>query len=161
MKTIIFYIILFALICSYASAQEITLFDSEGQARAYIDVNNSGMPIYLWDGEPVAYLKQSKTVGYSVYGFNGKHLGWFENGLLIDHEGYICGFIKGAINKYTAYEPYKGYKQYLPYKAYPDYEPYKPYKKSFFLQHRWYCFYEKVNEFDYVQYLIILKKLLH
>ena len=131
MKTTLLSIIL-ALICALASAQEITLFDSEGQARAYIDANNKEMPIYLWSGEPVAYLKTSSNNGYSVYGFNGKHLGWFEDGQIIDHDGYVCGFIKGAINKYTAYEPFKGYKQYLPYKSYTEYEPYKPYKKPYF-----------------------------
>ena len=131
MKSILLSFV-FALICALASAQEITLFDCDGQARAYIDANDNAMPIYLWSGEPVAYLKTSRDSGYSVYGFNGKHLGWFEDGLIRDHDGYICGFIKGAVNKYTAYEPYKGYKQYLPYKSYTEYEPYKPYKKPYF-----------------------------
>ena len=120
------------MLAAVSTAQEITLFDSDGEARAYIDANNNEMPIYLWAGEPVAYLKPSKKSGYCIYGFNGKHLGWFEDGLVIDHEGCVCGFVKGAINKSTMYEPYKGYKQYLPYKSYTEYEPYKPYRTSYF-----------------------------
>jgi hypothetical protein len=123
---------LWLMLAIVSSAQEVTLFDSDGEARAYIDANNNEMPIYLWSGEPVAYLKSSKKSGYCIYGFNGKHLGWFEDGLVIDHDGYVCGFVKGAINKYARYEPYKGYKQLLPYKSYAEYEPYKPYKTSFF-----------------------------
>ncbi len=50
-------------------AREITLFDSKGEAIAYIDTSDE-LTIYLWDGDPVAYLYDDH-----VYGFNGKHLG--------------------------------------------------------------------------------------
>lgn len=131
MKQTVLTLILFFLI-AFANAQEITLYDYNGNARAYIDANNSAMPIYLWDGEPVAYLKSGRGGTFSIYGFNGNHLGWFEDGLVIDHDGYVCGFVKGALSKATSYEPYKGYKQYLPYKSYAEYEPYKPYRQSYF-----------------------------
>lgn len=125
--------ILLSFVVSCLVAQEITLFDSDGKATAYIDASNKTMPIYLWSGEPVAYLYHSQYQNcFSVYGFNGKHLGWFQDGLLIDHQGYIAGFVKGAVNKYTDYEPYKSYKQYLPYKSSPEYEPSKPYRQSYF-----------------------------
>jgi hypothetical protein len=63
---------------------------------------------------------------------NSQHLGWYEDGIIIDHEGYAVGFKKGAVNKYTKYEGYKSYKKYKPYKDYKEYEPYKPYSKSQF-----------------------------
>ncbi len=129
-QTVLTLILLF--LTAFANAQEITLYDYNGNARAYIDANNSAMPIYLWDGEPVAYLKSGRGGTFSIYGFNGNHLGWFEDGLVIDHDGYVCGFVKGALSKATSYEPYKGYKQYLPYKSYAEYEPYKPYRQSYF-----------------------------
>lgn len=60
------------LFSSVAYAREITLFDREGAAIAYIDTNDE-LTIFLWDGTPVAYLEKS-----TIYGFNGKHLGWLK-----------------------------------------------------------------------------------
>jgi len=57
---------LWLMLAIVSSAQEVTLFDSDGEARAYIDANNNEMPIYLWSGEPVAYLKSSKKSGYCI-----------------------------------------------------------------------------------------------
>ena len=69
---------------------------------------------------------------YNIYDLNGNHLGWFENGIVRDHEGYAVGFKEGAASIYTKYEPYKSYKQYKPYKAYKQYAPYKTYYKTQF-----------------------------
>ena len=125
--------IIFILVCFplFTMAQEITLFDSEGEARAYINTDDDDLTIYLWGGTPVVYLVPNGD-NFHIYGFNGKHLGWFEDGIVRDHQGYALGFIEGAINKYTKYEPYKGYKGYKPYKSYKEYAPYKPYYKNSF-----------------------------
>jgi len=112
-------------------AEEITLFNSDGEAIAYIDAEDEDLTIYMWNGTPVAYLV-SDDDAFSIYGFNGEHLGWFEDGIVLDHEGYGVGFRKGATSIYTKYEPYKSYKQYKPYKAYMKYAPYKPYYKTQF-----------------------------
>jgi hypothetical protein len=106
-------------------AKELSLFDSEGKAIAYI-VTDDDFTIYMWDGTPVAYL-YPKMDQYSIYGFNGNHLGWLVDGIIRDHNGNAVGFIKNAVNMYTQYEPYKSYKQYKPYKSYREYEPYMPY----------------------------------
>jgi hypothetical protein len=127
----LFTILLFACFPLFAIAQEITLFDSDGEAKAYIDTDDDDLTIYLWAGTPVAYLVPDDE-DFDIYGFNGKHLGWFEEGIVRDHEGYALGFIKGAVNMYTKYEPYKGYKEYKPYKSYKEYAPYKPYYKNKF-----------------------------
>ena len=127
----LFAVFIFACFPLLTMAQEITLFDSDGEARAYIDTDDDDLTIYLWGGTPVAYLV-SNGDDFHIYGFNGKHLGWFEDGIVRDHQGYALGFIKGAVNKYTKNEPYKGYKEYKSYKSYKEYTPYKPYYKNSF-----------------------------
>lgn len=114
------------LISGMVSAQEISLFNSNGDAVAYIDVSDD-RTIYLWDGEPVAYLESD-----NVWGFNGDHLGWFEDGIIMDHKGNAVGFVDGALSLYTNYEGYKGYKDFKPFKDFQDFEPYKPYYSSRF-----------------------------
>ena len=55
-------ILIFLLIVSLqVYAQEITLFDSNGNARAYIDYNDDAT-IYLWNGKPVAFWKMMGTI---------------------------------------------------------------------------------------------------
>jgi hypothetical protein len=90
---------------------EETLFDLYGNPIAYIDYSNENS-IYMWNGVPVAYLEPDKT----VYGFNGKHLGWYENGEFRNIRGEIAGYNLESSPVYTKYEPYKSYKRYLPYK---------------------------------------------
>jgi hypothetical protein len=125
-KRILLLTIFLAGLSMTSFAEEITLFNSDGEAIAYIDTEDEDLTIYMWNGTPVAYLV-SDDDAFSIYGFNGEHLGWFEDGIVRDHEGYGVGFRKGATSIYTKYEPYKSYKQYKPYKAYKKYAPYKPY----------------------------------
>jgi len=65
-------------------AQEISLYDDAGEAVAYIDLSD-GLTIYLWEGNPVAYLDEE-----DVYGFNGNHLGWYSRRVIIDHDGDVA-----------------------------------------------------------------------
>ena len=106
------------------AADEVALFSGAGKPDAYIDVADE-LTIYLWSGKPVAYLKKDSASGYHVYGFNGKHLGWFVSGVIWDHEGDASCAVKEVLQS-TQYEPYKPYKQYKPYKAYAEYAPYRP-----------------------------------
>jgi hypothetical protein len=116
-------LISFLILCfAHIKAQEISLFNSKGTPIAYVDTDDDDLPIYLWIGHPVAYIS-----GDNIYGFNGKHLGWWIKGIIRDHDGDVIGATKDAINMYTEYEPYKGYKEYKPYKSYKEYAPYKPY----------------------------------
>ncbi|SUA59026.1 Uncharacterised protein [Oligella urethralis] len=115
----------FLLLAPVASqAREISLYDDTGEAVAYIDTNDE-MNIYLWGGEPVAYLD-----GQSIYGFNGKHLGWLKEGIIWDHDGYAVGFIEGALNKLTKLERLKGLQKLMPLKALQQLEPLEPLQKS-------------------------------
>lgn len=100
---------------------EETLFDIAGVPVAYISFDNDST-IYIWNGKPVAYLYEDM-----IYGFNGKHLGWYVQGEVRNLQGQICGFNKFAADVYTQFEPYKAYKQYSPYRSYMEYSHYKPY----------------------------------
>ena len=102
--------------------EEITLFDVEGNPIAYIAPAEENT-IYLWSGEPVTYLD-----GENIYGFNGKHLGWFEEGIIWDHEGNRVGFIKETLPVFPKFEPFKAFKQFKPFKAFKEFTPFKPFK---------------------------------
>jgi hypothetical protein len=121
----------FSVFSPLASAEdEVTLFNGSGKADAYIAIDDE-LTIYLWSGKPVAYLENDSDGGYHVYGFNGKHLGWFVKGIIRDHKGDATCAIQEVL-KSTEYEPYKSYKQYKPYKAYTQYAPYRPYFSTSF-----------------------------
>jgi len=127
----IFLLSILLMGATVSMAEEITLFNSSGDAIAYIDTDDEDLSIYMWNGTPVAYLV-SDGDAFHIYGFNGTHLGWFEEGIVRDHSGNVVGFKEGAVSVYTKYEPYKSYKQYKPYKSYRSYAPYKPYYTSQF-----------------------------
>jgi hypothetical protein len=130
MKKITVAILIILLFLSFTvNANEISLFDGSGKTISYIDTSDE-LTIYLWDGKPVAYLKKS-DVDYSVYGFNGKHLGWFIRGIIWDHEGHASCTIKENL-QYTEYEPFKSFKQFKPFKSFTEFEPFKPFFSNTF-----------------------------
>jgi len=107
-----------------AQADEITLYNFNGRPIAYI-APIEAYTIYLWNGKPVAYLyESSKTI--HVYNFEGKHLGWFEDGIIIDHNGNAVGFLRGALKVMTQFEPFKSFKQFKPFKGFRELPPLKP-----------------------------------
>src|SRR2546426_2666796 len=120
MKLLLATVLLFAW--SVASAQdEISLFDGNGRASAYI-VANDDLTIYLWSGEPVAYLVRDRGRDFHVYGFNGKHLGWFVAGIVRDHDGDAACALKGAISN-PQLEPLKSLKSLKPLKSLKELAP--------------------------------------
>ena len=112
---------LFILCFTQIKAQEITLFDSKGAAVAYIDTNDDDLPIYLWSGKAVAYIS-----GENIYGFNGKHLGWWVKGIIRDHDGDAIGGTRKAIGIFTEMEPFKNLKDFKPFKRFKEFAPFKP-----------------------------------
>ena len=62
-------------------------YNKNGDAVAYLAMDYEGT-IYLWDGLPVAYIYEDEH----VYGINGRHLGWFKDGILYNHAGERIGF---------------------------------------------------------------------
>jgi len=100
-----------------------TFYDANGNATAYLD--NDGKTLFLWNGKPVAYLYSD-----NVFGFNGKHLGWLEGGIIWDHGGQKCGFTKQQLKRFPRFEPFKAFKQFKPFKSFRQFAPFKPFKKT-------------------------------
>ena len=102
---------------------ETTLFDTSGAPIAYID-HSDEQTVYSFAGEPLAYVDEDSH----VYGFNGTHLGWFQDGVLWDHSGLRSGFTQGTSPVFTQFEPFKGFKQFKPFKGFKAFAPFQPFK---------------------------------
>ena len=61
---------------------ELVFFDSQGQVVA-LKADDDDV-VFRWNGTPVAILDDEFV---SVYGFDGRHLGWFGDGWIRDHDG--------------------------------------------------------------------------
>lgn len=123
-KAKIILVLVLGLLSVHAADREKTLFDSEGDAVAYIAFDDE-LNIYLWGGAPVAYLKR-ETGEINIYGFNGTHLGWFERGIIWNHKGSAVGFVEGAVNKTTKLERIKGLRKLAPLRRIERLPPKKP-----------------------------------
>jgi len=85
---------------------ETKILNKDGEAVAYITPDYTPI-IYLWDGNPVAYLHEKKH----IYGINGGHLGWFIDEILYTNEGERIGFTVATCPVSVAKEPVKGKKR--------------------------------------------------
>jgi hypothetical protein len=120
-KAVVSILVLLALsVLANARAQDLDLFDTQGIPVAYVDDENRGT-IFLWSGKPVAYL-----LGASVYGFNGAHLGWLQDGTLYGHSGEVFGLTQSAFASPPAVAMPKGERLPVPLKLMRDVEPLKP-----------------------------------
>ena len=105
-------------------SQEINLFDDLGNPVAYIDLNDENKTIYRWDGTPSAYLVPNGSY-FHIYGFNGNHLGWFENGIMRDHSGRVFGFQEGSVDMVLSLTTIKSPKKVKPQMYSRQDAPYK------------------------------------
>lgn len=99
-----------------------TFYSSTGRAVAYCD---DGEHIFLYTGEPVAYLYSG-----AIYGYNGGFYGWFENGWIRDLNGYCVFFTEdadgsGPIEPIKNICPIKGIEGIKPIKLIRQIEPIK------------------------------------
>jgi hypothetical protein len=94
-------------------------FDSRGAAVAFFDDDQT---LYLWSGKPVAYLDED-----SIFGFNGKHLGWLAMGSIYDHDGNLVAAIADRFASPVKSPPSKGFKEFKPFKAFEEFKPFKPF----------------------------------
>lgn len=124
MKKIILITALLFIGVFQLKAQEVTLFDSNGDARAYIDYDEEAT-IFLWNGKPVAFLENDGS-DMCVFGFNGNFLGWYEDGIIRNKNGYAVGARKGAVNMVTSIEPIKNIQEITPVKPITPITPIKP-----------------------------------
>jgi len=117
--------LLLPLVCSVARAkEELSLFDGSGRAVAYV-VADDDLTIHLWSGEPVAYLARSGTNDFSVYGSDGKHLGWIVDGVVRDHDGDVTCALRDAIAN-AQLEPLKSLKSLRPLQSLSELAPLCP-----------------------------------
>ena len=96
---------------------EVALYDGKGQPVAYI-ADDGEHSIYLWDGHAVAYVD-----GKSVHGWNGKHLGWFVDGVLYNPHGGRVGSI-GEKCPYAVHAQPAKYAKYARHAKYARYAAY-------------------------------------
>lgn len=114
------------LLCSAGRAHftsdsdEITLYSATGKPIAYI-ADDDDSTIYLWSGKPVAYLQSE-----NIYGFNGKHLGWFVKGQIYNHDGEIVGAVRSRLKGPVQVSPIKSIKQIKPIKSVREIKPIRP-----------------------------------
>lgn len=80
-------------------------YDNHGEPTAYTE---DGVHIYLFSGEPVAYLDHD-----AIYGYNGRQFGWFDNGWMRDLNGDCVFFSEKA----TRSGPVKPVKHICPIKC--------------------------------------------
>lgn len=124
MKSILFTMMILLSSAVISNAQQISLFDSEGEAIAYIDFDEDAT-IFMWDGTPVAFLEKDGR-NICVIGFNGSFMGWYEDGIVYDKKGYVVGARKGAVNMLTRMERMKGMKRMLPMRPMSPMTPMQP-----------------------------------
>lgn len=127
MKKLLF-LTLTILIVSTLSAQQISLYDNNGEARAYINYDEDAT-IFMWDGTPVAFVEKDGR-DLCVFGFNGSFLGWYEDGIIYDKKGYAVGARKGAVSMITKIERIKGIQKITPIRPITPITPIQPIWKS-------------------------------
>ena len=57
----------------------IEFFDRAGVATAFSPDDQS---LFLWSGQPAAFIEEGK-----VYAYSGRFIGWVGNGWIVDDEG--------------------------------------------------------------------------
>jgi hypothetical protein len=101
---------------------EITLYEPDGTPTVYI-ADDDERTFYTWDGHPCAYLHEDH-----IYGYNGRHLRWFEDGIVWDHDGNRVGYIKDTLKSFASFKPFKAFKNFKSFKSFKEFAPFKPFK---------------------------------
>lgn len=111
---------------SEIQAQDLDIYNQQGNATAYFDLQDEDQTIYFVNGKAVAYLYLSDTI-YQVYGFNGIHLGWYHNGIIRDKEGFMVGCVDGACYVIPRLGNFiRPFKQLKPFKSFRDLPSFQP-----------------------------------
>ncbi len=102
-----------------------TFYNSNGKPTAY---TQDGEHIFLFSGKPVAYINNLSVIGY-----NGKHLGTFDDGWVRDNQGFCVFFtneaIGGPFKPIKKIKPIKSVKRVKSIKAIKQVKPVRPVKK--------------------------------
>lgn len=114
MKNIIVMFFAVISLSTVVKAQQVSLYDSEGVARAYIDYDED-VTIFMWNGTPVAFIERHRS-DLCIFGFNGNFLGWYDDGIIYDAKGYAAGAKKGVLSMMTKFERLKGIQRIIPFR---------------------------------------------
>jgi hypothetical protein len=128
MKKLLFLSLSLFTLSLIAASQQVSLYDKDGEAQAYIDYEQEST-IFMWNGTPVAFLEKDGS-DVCVFGFNGTFLGWYADGIIYDKNGYGVGARKGATNMITKIERIKGIQKITPIKPITPITPIQPILKS-------------------------------
>lgn len=129
MKNIIVGLFFLIGLTATVNAQQISIFDSNGEASVYIDFDKNAT-IYMWGGTPIAFINNDGR-DLCVIGFNGNFLGWYVDGVIYDKDGYAVGARKGAVSMITKIERIKGIQQITPIRPIVPISPIKPILSSY------------------------------
>jgi hypothetical protein len=101
----------------------LTFYNQDGRAVAYL--HDNGKSIYLYSGEPVAWLSDE-----SVYDYFGHYLGWFQDGWIRDRNGHCAFFTEdssgGAARPARQARPVRGARQARPARGAREARPTQP-----------------------------------
>jgi 4-fold beta flower protein len=105
------------------SNREIPILSSDGAAAAYVTPD---LTVYLWSGLPTAYLYPDPAGGFHVYGFNGRHLGWYAAGAMRDHSGLRVGVTNEGFARVSEVQRVRGVQQGPPERGVRQTPPARP-----------------------------------
>ncbi len=128
MKSLIIVFVFFLGFAQTLKAQQVSIFDNEGEARAYIDFDKNAT-IYMWDGTPVAFINNDGK-DMCIIGFNGTFLGWYIEGIMYEKNGFIVGARKDALAMNTKSEKMKRIQRITPIRPFIPKSPVKPSLKT-------------------------------
>src|SRR5690606_16764012 len=120
-------LIFFVFIClsTYVNAQQISLYDKDGEARAYIDYDQDAT-IFLWDGTPVAFIKKDGG-NACIFDFRSGFFGWYKEGIVYDKKGFMVGARKDAVSMMVPkFEGMKGIQKMTPIRSVTPVTPMQP-----------------------------------
>ena len=98
---------------------EQTIFGRNGEPFLILHENGR---LVNFSGQNIGFCDEDSIYDYS----GGRHRGWFENGVMRDHNGYCVGFLKGARDTASPIFPIP---RIPPIPAIPQIEPIRPIKQ--------------------------------
>ncbi|KAB1070180.1 4-fold beta flower protein [Methylobacterium soli] len=100
----------------------IEFFDRAGAAAAYSPDDRS---LFLWSGQPAAFIDDGK-----VYAYSGRFIGWVGNGWIVDDEGQHLLFefdaVGGPVKPARTAKTVPGQRGRNPTKSTPQPTPVRP-----------------------------------
>lgn len=100
----------------------LNFYDWDGNPFAYSDDDEN---IFTYGGKPIAYVSED-----SIYSFEGKHIGYFTDGLIRDANGNALLFsddaTAGPLRPLKKLRPLKGLRELMPLKSLREIKPLRP-----------------------------------